>query len=140
MSVNRRLANELYVDTVGMLNRSEESIVTTPAAGAGGFGSSPCASSWSMRSRMRSDSSPAALRVKVRPRIWSGRACPLASSQSTRLAMVSVLPLPAPATTRVGANGASITACCSSVGGNMPSVAAIWRAEMGGGVTDWFMS
>ena len=79
---------------------------------------------------MRSASSPAALRVKVSPRIWSGLAWPLASSQSTRFAIVSVLPLPAPATTRVGASGASITACCSAVGGNIFSASAIWRAEI----------
>ena len=47
----------------------------------------------------RSDSSPAALRVKVRPSTSSGRTRSLATSQTTRAAMVSVFPDPAPATT-----------------------------------------
>src|SRR5690554_1261836 len=39
--------------------------------------------------------------------------------------MVSVLPLPAPATTRAGDRSASMTARCCSVGRNMPSASAI---------------
>ena len=57
------------------------------------------------RLRTRSASSPAALRVNVRPSTWSGATMPLASSQTTRAAMVSVLPDPAPATTSDGAEG-----------------------------------
>src|SRR5690554_2421679 len=79
---------------------------------------------------MRSASSPAALRVKVRPRISPGLTCPLASSQSTRFAMVSVLPLPAPATTSAGVRSASMTARCCSVGRNMPSASAMSFALM----------
>ena len=48
-------------------------------------------------------SSPAALRVNVRPSTRSGRTSPLATSQTTRAAIVSVLPEPAPATTTIGA-------------------------------------
>ena len=65
------------------------------------------------RRRTRSASSPAALRVKVSPSTWSGRVCPLATSQMTREAIVSVLPEPAPATTSTGPGGASMTATCS---------------------------
>ena len=39
-----------------------------------------------------------------------------ASSHSTLIDMVSVLPDPAPATTRRGLRGASITRTCSAVG------------------------
>ncbi len=52
--------------------------------------------------RMRGASSPAALRVKVTPRISSGRTQPLATSQTTRSAIVAVLPDPAPAMTSRG--------------------------------------
>ena len=55
---------------------------------------------------MRSASSPAALRVKVRPSTSAGFTWPLATSHSTRLAIVSVLPDPAPATTSAGARAA----------------------------------
>ena len=54
---------------------------------------------------------------------------PFATSQTHAAAIVSVLPLPAPATTSAGASGASMTAVCSSVGGNWPSAAAIAAAE-----------
>ena len=37
-------------------------------------------------------------------------------SHTTRAAIVSVLPDPAPATTSAGSSGASMTATCSSVG------------------------
>src|SRR5690554_1218080 len=90
----------------------------------------PSCESCSTRWRMRSASSPAALRVKVSPRISPGFTCPLASSQSTRPAIVSVLPLPAPATTRAGDRSASMTARCCSVGRNMPSASAISLAPM----------
>ena len=52
-----------------------------------------------------------------------------ATSQTTRAAIVSVLPLPAPATTSAGSSGASMTAVCSRVGGNWPSAAAITSAD-----------
>ena len=68
------------------------------------------------RRPIRSDSSPAALRVKVRPSTSSGWARPLAMSHTTRAAMVSVLPEPAPATTSRGRSGAWMTPCCSGVG------------------------
>ena len=61
-------------------------------------------------------SSPAALVVNVRPSTWSGRTSSLATSQSTRADIVSVLPEPAPATTTAGPSGAPITAACSGVG------------------------
>jgi hypothetical protein len=48
----------------------------------------------------------------------------VATSQTTRAAMVSVLPAPAPATTSAGRAGAAITAACSSVGGGRPSAVA----------------
>src|SRR5690554_1495482 len=44
--------------------------------------------------------------------------------------MVSVLPLPAPATTSAGERSASMTARCCSVGRNMPSASAISFALM----------
>ncbi|BCJ54279.1 hypothetical protein Asp14428_57540 [Actinoplanes sp. NBRC 14428] len=66
--------------------------------------------------RTRWASSPAALRVNVRPRISSGWAYPFATSQTTREAIVSVLPDPAPATTRTGSTGAAMIAACSGVG------------------------
>ncbi len=68
------------------------------------------------RVRTRWASSPAAFRVKVSPRISSGWAYPLATSQTTRAAIVSVLPEPAPATTRTGSTGAAMIAACSGVG------------------------
>ena len=72
--------------------------------------------SWPSRVRTRCASSPAAFRVNVSPRIWSGWAYPLATSQTTREAIVSVLPEPAPATTRTGSTGAAMIAACSGVG------------------------
>ena len=60
---------------------------TTPSAAA-------ARASVRSRLRTRSASSPAALRVNVRPSTWSGSTMPLASSQTTRAAMVSVLPEP----------------------------------------------
>jgi hypothetical protein len=69
-------------------------------------------------------SSPAALRVKVRPNTSLTCTWPFAISQITRLAIVAVLPLPAPAMTSEGMRGASITARCSSVGRGMPSASA----------------
>ena len=83
---------------------------------------------------MRSASSPAALRVKVSPSTSSRRTMPLATSHTTRPAIVSVLPLPAPATTRAGAIADSMTAACSAVGGNWPRAALIdGRARGRGG-------
>jgi hypothetical protein len=74
------------------------------------------ARSWASLSRIRVASSPAAFVVNVRPRTWSGRTSSLATSQSTRADIVSVLPEPAPATTTAGPSGAPITAACSAVG------------------------
>ena len=69
------------------------------------------------RSRTRSLSSLAALRVKVRPRIASGSTIRLATSHDTRAAIVSVLPDPAPATTTSGRSvGAATTRACSGDG------------------------
>src|SRR5699024_9019788 len=61
-------------------------------------------------------SSDLALRVKVSPRICSGRTYPLATSHTTREAMVSLLPEPAPAMTTAGSKGAETTWDCSAVG------------------------
>ena len=58
--------------------------------------------SLSSASKILLDNSVAAFLVKVSPRICSGRANPLATNQSTLTANSSVLPLPAPATTRAG--------------------------------------
>ena len=57
---------------------------------------------------------------------------PLASSQITRFAIVSVLPLPAPAMTSAGSSGASMTAICCSVGRSSPSSRAISTASITG--------
>ena len=66
--------------------------------------------------RIRVASSPAALRVKVTPRTSSGRTQPLATSHTTRSAMVAVLPEPAPAMTSRGASGEEMMSDCSAVG------------------------
>ncbi|RAO36040.1 hypothetical protein PSN13_02042 [Micromonospora saelicesensis] len=63
--------------------------------------------------------------MKVSPRICSGRTYELATSQTTRAAIVSVLPDPAPATTSSGSTGAAMIAACSRVGaGNRSSLAS----------------
>ena len=80
------------------------------------------------RVRIRSRSSPAALRVKVTPSTSSARTNPLATSHTTRSTMVAVLPDPAPAITRRACSGDSIMRICSSVGGFSPSSRAISRA------------
>ena len=72
------------------------------------------------RRRTRSASSPAALRVKVRPSTCPARPARSRPASTTRAAIVSVLPEPAPATTSSGASGASITAACSGVGRRQP--------------------
>lgn len=46
---------------------------------------------------------------------------PLATSQTTRAAIVSLLPDPAPAITAIGASGAWMTAAWSGVGSGTPS-------------------
>ncbi len=46
---------------------------------------------------------------------------PLATSQTSRAAIVSLLPDPAPAMTASGSSGALITAACSAVGSGSPS-------------------
>src|SRR5690606_20114849 len=74
-------------------------------------------------------SSMAALRVKVRPRTSAGSTSPLATSQTTRAAIVSVLPDPAPATTRWASGGASMTAACCGVGGGVPTAWARSAAD-----------
>ena len=88
---------------------------SAPSSSTAGVHSPTCRSRRS-RLAMRSASSVAALRVKVSPSTWSGSTWPLATSQTTREAIVSVLPDPAPATTSSGRSGASITDCCSGVG------------------------
>ncbi len=105
-----------YVDTVGARNTDD-----APAASLRRSAAS--------RARTRSDSSPAALRVKVRPSTASGATSSLATSHTTRAAIVSVLPDPAPATTSIGSSGASITASCSGVGRGRPSASAIAAAD-----------
>ena len=62
----------------------------------------PAVRNWRRRMRIREANSPAALRVKVSPRISSGRTIPLATNQRTLADMVSVFPDPAPAITTVG--------------------------------------
>ena len=106
----------LTVGSWGAAGRSSSSVW----AGA----TSPWARSRASRERMRSPSSPAALRVKVTPRTWSGATTPLATSQTTRSTMVAVLPEPAPATTSRGVSGAEITADCWAVGRLPPSSSA----------------
>ena len=69
------------------------------------------------RSLIRWDNCWAAFLVKVRPNTCSGAQYPLATSQTTRAAIVSVLPAPAPATTSMGPGGAPIIAACWGVGG-----------------------
>ena len=59
---------------------------------------------------------PAALRVKVTPRTSSGRTQPLATSHTTRSAMVAVFPEPAPAMTSRGVRGEEMIRDCSAVG------------------------
>ena len=51
--------------------------------------------------------------MKVRPSTSSRRTIRFATSHTTRAAIVSVLPLPAPATTSAGSSGDSMTAVCS---------------------------
>ncbi len=100
---------------------------SAPSSSTSGVHSPTCRSRRSRRA-MRSASSVAALRVKVSPSTWSGSTWPLATSQTTREAIVSVLPEPAPATTSSGRSGASMTACCSAVGPGLPRACAICRA------------
>ncbi len=76
------------------------------------------------RVRIRVVNCCAAFRVKVNPSTASGATSRLATIHTTRAAMVSVFPAPAPATTRVGPAGAAMTAACSSVGGGRPRVCA----------------
>src|SRR5699024_7160874 len=72
----------------------------------------------------------AALRVKVKPRPCSGRTNPLATKDTTRDAMVSVFPAPAPAVTSFGPSPPAMTCACSSVGANfLPTAAAISAGE-----------
>src|SRR5580700_6197983 len=80
----------------------------------------------SSRPRTRSASSAAAFLVKVSPSTRSGRTIPLATSQTSRAAIVSLLPEPAPATTASGPSGAAITAACSGVGSGTRSSRASW--------------
>ncbi len=70
--------------------------------------------------RTRSDSSAAALLVKVSPSTCSGATCPVPVSHTTRAAITVVFPDPAPATITCGAGGAVMHASCSGVNG-MPS-------------------
>jgi hypothetical protein len=86
--------------------------------------SSPARRSRSRRDRTRSASSAAAFLVNVRPSTRSGRTIPLATSQTSRAAMVSLLPDPAPAITAIGPSGAPITTACSAVGSGSRSTRA----------------
>ena len=125
-SATSRPAYAWYVATVG-----------SPAS-AGSPAGPPAprnARSWASRTRIRAASSPAALVVNVRPRIWSGRTSSLATSQSTRADIVSVLPEPAPATTTAGPSGAPITAACSAVGAGSRSATANSAGDHRGGFT-----
>src|SRR5882757_8291994 len=88
--------------------------------GPGGNGSGSVTPAWTSALRTRSDSSPAALLVKVRPSTWSGATCPVPASHTTRAAITVVFPEPAPATITPGASGAVTHANCSGVNG-MPS-------------------
>src|SRR5882757_3330844 len=88
--------------------------------GPGGSGSGSVTPAWTSALRTRSDSSPAALLVKVRPSTWSGATCPVPASHTTRAAITVVFPDPAPATITPGASGAVTHANCSGVNG-MPS-------------------
>ena len=81
----------------------------------------PAPASRASRDRTRRSNCPAALRVNVSPSTSPGVAYPLATSHTTRAAIVSVLPAPAPAMTTSGPGGAAITAACSSVGSKSPN-------------------
>ena len=91
---------------------------------------SPSLRSCFKRSLIRFFNSAAALRVKVSPRISSGLAYPFATSHKTRVAIVSVLPEPAPAITTAGCSADSIILICSSVGTFLVTF-AISSAEIG---------
>jgi len=65
--------------------------------------------SWDTRSRI----SLAALLVNVKAIIWDGCALFSDNSQATLVVKTLVLPLPAPATTKIGPSGAVTAACCS---------------------------
>ena len=95
--------------------------------------SSPARRSRSRRERTRSANSAAAFLVKVRPSTRSGRTIPLATSQTSRAAIVSLLPEPAPAMTASGPSGAEITAACSGVGSGSRSSRASCAGPMGAG-------
>jgi len=58
----------------------------------------------------------------------------LATSQTIRAAIVSLLPDPAPAMTASGPSGAEITAACSGVGSGSRSSLASCAGPMGAGV------
>jgi hypothetical protein len=73
--------------------------------------------------------------VNVSPSTRSGRTIPFATSQTSRAAIVSLLPEPAPAITAIGASGAAITAACSAVGAAAPSSRASWAGLYLPGVT-----
>ena len=102
----------------------------------------PARRSRSRRERTRSANSAAAFLVKVRPSTRSGRTIPLATSQTIRAAIVSLLPEPAPAMTASGLSGAEITAACSGVGSgsrsNRASCAGPSRAVPSGVLTPSF--
>ena len=69
--------------------------------------------------------------MKVSPSTRSGRTIPLATSQTSRAAIVSLLPEPAPAMTASGPSGAEITAACSGVGSGSRSSRASWAGPIG---------
>jgi len=114
-----------FVNQVQAMSSSPEAAPDErPATGSGR--SSPARRRPSSRPRTRSPSSAAAFLVKVSPSTRSGRTIPFATSQTSRAAMVSLLPEPAPAITAIGPGGAPITAACSAVGSAMPSRRASW--------------
>src|ERR1700735_4716236 len=85
---------------------------------------SPARSRRPRRLRPGAASSAAAFLVKVRPSTRSARTMPLATSQTRRAAIVSLLPDPAPAMTACGPSPAPTTAACSAVGSGSPSTRA----------------
>ncbi len=95
-----------------------------PVSSSAGLPASPARRSASRRSRTRSASSAAAFLVNVRPSTRSGRTMPLATSHTSRAAIVSLLPDPAPAMTASGPSGAAMTAACSAVGSGSRSTRA----------------
>ena len=81
------------------------------------------------RASMRPRISPAALLVKVTARMPCGDTFSTCTSHATRCVSTRVLPLPAPASTSVGASGAVTAWRCASF-----SASRRWETSMGGGI------